>query len=99
MTEIEAYELALKIWTWLSKNPGKYKSEYPEYIEKGIDKMTGACPLCDFFPGLCRECVGYKDEACFNGAFSTWVYGKEDAKLAAEHIRSEIENRLKELKK
>ena len=46
------------LWNWLSKNPGKRKSEWPGWVDNGgkVDYAISFCFACGFSGSNCRRC-------------------------------------------
>ena len=86
----EAYELSLKLWIWLFKNPGKWKEDSPYYYE--IESLINECPLCEIYILDCLNgttgCAGDMGCGCFNSAYCYWA--GEARKSAAAYIASKI---------
>lgn len=55
MTEKEAIEKSIKMWTWLADNYPANKDNYPGYVSEGIINCSCSCPCCEYYVG-CKTC-------------------------------------------
>ena len=86
MTEKKAIEISIDLWMWLHNNPGKDKQDYPGYFEKGIYKMAGGCPCCDYYydhNNHVFNCERCPLDCCFgrNSLYRNWTAGAPDAAM------------------
>jgi hypothetical protein len=58
MTQKEARELSLELWTYLAAHPECYKkSQVPERLYAKIQLLENQCPLCEIFnDDDCKDC-------------------------------------------
>jgi hypothetical protein len=57
MTQKEAKELSLELWTYLAAHPECYaKNQVPKELYSKIAVLAGSCPLCEVFDGC--FCIG-----------------------------------------
>lgn len=94
-TREQTIEEHRKLWDWLANNPGKTKSQYPEWYENGgrIPFVLYDCFPCDFTGVECEKCPfiwpdfrctwqAYNDPYCKRGGlFGGWLDAIEDGRL------------------
>ena len=93
ITEKGAVLKSLKMWEWLSGNPGEPKRAYPGY--KGI-----YCYMCKYDEQFheneqdgCASCVlsdfkvqSYEIDLCAGGAYRAWLMSDYEAKWALKIV-------------
>jgi hypothetical protein len=57
MTQKEAIELSIEVWSHLAAHPGiAYKSDLPKKIYGKIENMKARCPLCECIRNILDSC-------------------------------------------
>jgi hypothetical protein len=65
MTEKEAKELTIEVWTYIAEHPEiSGKNELPEELYSKIKNLEAGCPLCELF--LKSGCTGCPLDAARN---------------------------------
>jgi hypothetical protein len=85
MTQKEAKELSLELWTYLAEHPEFFsKAQVPPDLFSRIKNLKSGCPLCAlFYDSNCEGCPLYTEgEACVKegSVYSTWEGSLHDDK-------------------
>jgi hypothetical protein len=95
MTQKEAKELSLELWTYLAEHPECYaKNHVPKELYSEIAELSCQCPLCEMFYGYdCEGCPLSMAGCCCGLIDSPWIEWIDSAiketerrKQAAERI-------------
>jgi hypothetical protein len=77
MTQKEAKELTIEVWTYLAEHPEcAYKCQIPDNLYERIHIYTNDCPLCELGMTIwhrgCNECPLHKAGEGCGSASSAW---------------------------
>jgi len=91
MTTQQEYEKTFLLWLWLFQNPGRSRVESPfKWADSNYRRLI--CGESSF----CRKKYkcGQVGNACFHGAFNSWLINKTNRKASA-YIASNVRRIIK----